>query len=73
MEEKWFNLKLRRDIFSVGVIRTWNSLPPLVVSAGSIYRFKRLVDLHLSEHNLEGYGNDFLNWRTHRLNWNKRH
>lgn len=56
LEEKRFNLKLGRGFFTVRVIRTWNSLPQLVVSEGSIDIFKRLLDVHLDEQNIQGYG-----------------
>ena len=55
LEEKRFNLKLRRGFFTVRAARMWNSLPQAVVSAGSIDSFKKLLDNHLNDRNIQGY------------------
>ena len=55
LEEKRFNLKLRKGFFTVRAVRMWNSLPQAVVSAGSIYSLKKLLDGHLKDHNIQGY------------------
>ena len=52
LEEKRFNLKLRRGFFTA---RMWNSLPQVVVSTRNIDSFNKLLDMHLNDHNIQGY------------------
>ena len=54
LEEKRFNLKLRRGFFTVRAARIWNSLPQVVVLAGGINGFEKLLDKHLKDHNIQG-------------------
>ncbi len=39
----------RAEFFSVKVIGTWNALPEMVVSAGSLNQFKNRMDYHLKD------------------------
>lgn len=56
LEGKGFNFRLRREVFTSRVISMWNSLLQLVMSVESIDIFKRLLDVHGKEHNIQGYG-----------------
>ena len=55
LEEKRFKLRQRGGFFTVRATRLWNSLPHEVVSAGSMVAFKRLLDVHLKDQNIQGY------------------
>ena len=55
LEEKRFNLRQYRGFFTVRAAEMWNSLPQAMVSAGSIDSFKKILDKHLNDHNIQGY------------------
>ena len=55
LAEKRFNFKRSSGFFTVRSTRMWNSLPQSVVLAGSIDSFKKLLDKHLNDCNIQGY------------------
>lgn len=60
-----------QGVFTVRTVRMCNSLLQLVVSAGSIESFKRLLDKHLKEHNIQRKGkllSPLTHIHLHRLN-----
>ena len=56
LEEKRFNLRLRSGFFTERDTRLWNSLPQTVVTSGSMATFKRFLDVHLKDQNIQAYG-----------------
>lgn len=52
LDEKHLKLELFKGFFTIRVVRMWNSFPQLVVSAGSLDKFKKPLDVFVSEHNV---------------------
>lgn len=71
MKLEWFNLKLRREFFTVRAVRMWNSLPQSVVSAGNIYSLKKKKSWKciLASTVYRDMGNYYEHAHPHRLNW----